>query len=320
MNAQHQAINLASNTAVISELLNYMDDESKRLNDKNYMVGNHSLGPDNNIEKDRPNDPTHVQYYLSQAQKNGAALYFKTEVHTSGYTAELLEIAACLGNIVVETTQGETTTSIMKPSVQSSRQAIKNNNLINTAPTQVKVFAQPNMSYGINNTATLYSESVIAADGLASFKIAFDVVPTTGTQIRSNSLGYWGVDNVSFSNNEAVGEVNNIRVVEFNNGGGCMRKSDITELAFSVFSLLGATGNTDKGFITQGSNKVTWQDINANETTSVAGFFAVKNKGYINLSRLFAEPDVTRFKLGALNGSEPWRVGFIRVAYNSVPN
>ena len=320
VNALHEAINLAPNTAVISELLNYMDDESERLNGKKYMVGNHSLGPDNNFEKDRPNDPSHVQYYLSQAQKNGAALYFQTEVHTSAHTAELLEIAACLGSIVVETTQGETTTSIMKPSVQSGRQAIKSNNLIDTEPTKIKVLAQPNTSYGINNTATLYSQSVIAADGLASFKIAFDVIPTTGTQIRANSLGYWGVDNVSFSNNETVGEINNLRVVGFNKGGGCMKKSDITGLAFSVTSLLGAAGNQDKGFITQGSNRVTWQDINASETTAVPGFFAIENKGYINLSRLFGESEVTGFTLGALNGSQPWRVGEIRVAYNSVPN
>ncbi len=141
------ANNLKRSTEIIvPELLDYMRTESLRLNNKRYSIGNHSLGYNFNILEDKSIDPTHVHYYLIQDHINyNTDLYFQTEVWQPEYTAQLLAIAAEKGVSLVELTQGLVPKDILTDSVQTARQAIKNNVVTSSYELSISDLNQKNL-------------------------------------------------------------------------------------------------------------------------------------------------------------------------------
>ncbi|MDQ8179558.1 hypothetical protein [Pelagicoccus sp. SDUM812005] len=119
----------------------------------------------------------------------------------------------------------------------------------------VDVFASPNTDYGLDEVATLVSDTLTAYDGIATFKIAFDVVPQVGTSIKSGSSGgstsatSWGVGADAIfrgSDGEAIDGVGNLRVIDFQANGGSLTSADVLDLSFkSVEIANGQSGGKD---------------------------------------------------------------------------
>lgn len=172
-------------------------------------------------------------------------------------------------------------------------------------------------NFGADTTATFTSASVTAADGLATFQISFDITPTAGTAIVTNGNGFFGVDDESFSNTEAVASIGNLQVVNFAANGGSMTVSDVTNLSFDFVAYSGAVGGGDTGFITANGDTGNWSDMNAGSdfTGHVSGGNGVGGVQLIgdNTNSLTGDSTVTSFNLGATGTSSTWRIDNISV-------
>ncbi|MGI2259990.1 hypothetical protein [Shewanella sp. GXUN23E] len=314
VNQDGEPVNLsAATTEIPAEILTYMRSESQRLGNKRYFIANHTLGPEDNIDTDTTQDPNHIQYLLAQEQQKGATLYYQTQVFTSDYTAQLLDIAANLGAILVETSQGETPGSILSAAVQAGRARLKQNipltDRVTLADRNVSLSPlQLDNQYGQGNVMTLYSDTLTAFDGKASFRIAADVQPTADSQLVTNSLGYWGINNPHFSGSEQLQSLTNLRVVDFQANGSDLSAADISNLSFKILVYTGANDADDQGFIDIVNNHIDWQDLDSTQTTSRPGFTSSGFRSKVYVKLLNQGKNVSTLNLGASNNSGTWRI------------
>ncbi|MDQ8179587.1 hypothetical protein [Pelagicoccus sp. SDUM812005] len=129
----------------------------------------------------------------------------------------------------------------------------------------VDIFATPNTNYGTDSVATLVSDTLVAYDGLATFKLAFDVVPQAGTAIVSKATGgvstatSWGVDADGIFNGnlgDEIDGVGNLRVIDFNPNGGVLSPADVLDLSFVSVSIVNgqSPGKDSVGIAVAGSS------------------------------------------------------------------
>ncbi|MGJ8691868.1 MAG: putative Ig domain-containing protein [Thalassotalea sp.] len=112
----------------------------------------------------------------------------------------------------------------------------------------VNIKATDNTNYGTNSIATMESDVQIAADGLATYKIAFDVTAPAGTSVQSGSSGgvttaaSWGIgaDAIFKGSDGESAELNNLRIVNFNANGGELSVNDFKGLSFKNISFINA--------------------------------------------------------------------------------
>lgn len=119
---------------------------------------------------------------------------------------------------------------------------------------EVDLFATPNTNYGVSSTAVMVSDVLSAYDGIATFKLAFDVTPQAGGTISSGASGglatnqSWGVFSPGEAGNQAavfngsagdaISGIGNLRVVEFNANGGLLTVEDVLDLSFASVSIV----------------------------------------------------------------------------------
>jgi hypothetical protein len=135
--------------------------------------------------------------------------------------------------------------------------------------TNMEILATANTDYGSSTVATLLSP--IQTYEEATFQIAMDVVPVSGTSIRSGSGGSddstsqsWGVYSSGESSpgylifsgdkGEYVDGISNLRVTNFNANGSSVTSDDITDLCFTSLTIVDAqTEEKDSISISVGS-------------------------------------------------------------------
>lgn len=182
-------------------------------------------------------------------------------------------------------------------------------------PPLAKIFALPDHDYGVNTVATMQSDVIVAPDDVATFQIAFDVTPTTGTNISSgitdtkgsSTANSWGVSDDNLfkgSDSEFVDSIGNIQVINFAANGSCLTVDDITDLEFFIAEIANAQSSNDRVLVT--SNGV------VNEEGGI------KMAESVDHSRLnFDSALATEVTIGVGNTSDKnkWSVNHIEVAY-----
>jgi hypothetical protein len=125
----------------------------------------------------------------------------------------------------------------------------------------VEIQAIADTDYGVDNVATMVSDTIIAPDGLATFQISVDVTPQTGKSIMSGTSGgvstsqAWGLggddrgtskNSLFYGSLEDWVEIDNIQVLNFNANGGEILESDFDELVIdSVVVVNAQSGSKD---------------------------------------------------------------------------
>ncbi|MDF7806355.1 hypothetical protein P4E94_02825 [Pontiellaceae bacterium B12219] len=196
---------------------------------------------------------------------------------------------------------------------------------VEPAVAHASVLASANTDYGTNAVATMVSEVQTAYDGLAAFQFSVDVLPGTGTAIRSGDGGgattsrSWGIESSGETSNaryifngdagEFVEHIGNIQIINFNDGGGSLSVGDIRDVSFSSITIADAqSGGKDSLYVTVGSVTNDLGDLGSNDQS-------------INLETLsnIVAP-VTEFSLGTstTNALNKWSVNSIEVKYSIV--
>ncbi|MGJ8672614.1 hypothetical protein [Rubritalea sp.] len=170
-----------------------------------------------------------------------------------------------------------------------------------------------NTDYGTDTVATMYTATLTAPDGLATFRLAVDLVPMAGASIVSDSSSHWGIksgtaaaawDNTfDGSLGESVDSVSNIRVVDFSANGSELTSTDFTGFSFKALEVL--SGNHSKDRV-----KVTIDAL-----SNVSQMSASPES--VDLQALASTSSVTNFKVetGNANSSNRWALGDIEVDY-----
>ncbi|OHX63807.1 PKD domain-containing protein [Flammeovirga pacifica] len=135
---------------------------------------------------------------------------------------------------------------------------VENNPLIQEVNVEIK--ALQDHDYGINNIATMVSETQTGPDGLATYQIALDVIPTTGNGIKSGyssgvaTANSWGISTNSGETTDMmfVGEeqqfvesIENVRVINFSANGGMHTLADFQNLSISKIKIINAHSTND---------------------------------------------------------------------------
>ncbi|WP_158973915.1 T9SS type A sorting domain-containing protein [Cellulophaga sp. L1A9] len=122
----------------------------------------------------------------------------------------------------------------------------------------VEIKATPTTNYGIGEVATMISETQIATDGLATYKIAIDVTPPSEAAVISGLSGgvsteyAWGLgdgtnansdDIFTGSDNDWVKSINNIQIIDFSANGSLLSVEDITAVFKSVIVVNAQSAN-----------------------------------------------------------------------------
>jgi hypothetical protein len=194
---------------------------------------------------------------------------------------------------------------------------------VEPAVTNVSILASANNNYGIDATATMLSDIQTAYDGLATFQFSIDVVPGTGTAIRSGDGGgatsaqSWGIESSGETSNsryifngdeeEFVESIGNIQIVNFNNGGGSLSIDDIREVSFASITIADAqSGGKDSVYVVAGSVTNDLSNLGSNNQS-------------VNLETLSEGiASVNDFSLGtsSTNTLNKWSVNSIEVKYS----
>ncbi len=192
----------------------------------------------------------------------------------------------------------------------------------------VDVFAQKNHHYGTDTVATFISAVQTAPDGFATYQIAFDVTPSAGGEIMSGISGgettraSWGVGNASDgvttddlvingSLNDAVDNIDNIRVINFNANNGDLVVTDFNDLSFVGVTIVnGQSLNKDAiGVTANGGTPVDLGNLATNPQT-------------LDLETITTTAPITNFALQPTNtqATNKWSVAGItvRVLVNEV--
>lgn len=173
--------------------------------------------------------------------------------------------------------------------------------------------ALPLTNYGVNNPAMLQSALLTASDGKATFRIAADVIPGSGSAVVTDHYGNWGVDNTVFSGSEQVQAVGNLRVIEFNANGGALTAYHISNLRFGRMRMSGIGGIDDHGYLTANGITQHWTDADLN-VPNFPGHIA----GGFNLDQFDSGNPVTSYSFGAENSSASWGIMMIEALYDEV--
>lgn len=185
----------------------------------------------------------------------------------------------------------------------------------------LNIFAAANTTYGVDTVASMVSEVETGPDGLATFQIAFDVIPTTGTTIDSGTSGgvssnnSWGVGTDALfkgSAGEFVDGISNLRVTNFNANGGSQTLFDITDLSFESVQVVNGHSTHDRVLAV------------ANGTTNNADGVKVANLGYLDLEAIVGGTQVTNVVLGVGAGAadqtkNKWSVFSMQIKYSVQP-
>ncbi|MGJ8691865.1 MAG: hypothetical protein ACSHW0_05250 [Thalassotalea sp.] len=184
------------------------------------------------------------------------------------------------------------------------------------APKLAQIFATADTDYGIDTVATLMSD-VQTAHGVATFQIAVDITPTTGTGIQSGasdnkgntSENSWGVgsDNIfKGSEGESIESIDNIRIVNFNANGSCLAQSNITELSFNNVEIANGQSSNDRVLVF--SNGLENADGGAKMPDNPSQYDVTYGSAW----------EITDLVLAAGNDSaqNKWSVNSITVSYN----
>ncbi|MCC4831803.1 RICIN domain-containing protein [Shewanella sp. 10N.7] len=105
----------------------------------------------------------------------------------------------------------------------------------------VQITATDSTNYGIDTVATMYSEVQTAADGLATYQIAFDVTAPSGSSVSSGASGgtattsSWGIgeDALFLGTDSEYAELSNLRITNFSANGGDLTIDDFKGLSFT---------------------------------------------------------------------------------------
>jgi hypothetical protein len=178
-----------------------------------------------------------------------------------------------------------------------------------TIDVQIKATADTN--YGTNTVATMYSDVQTASDGLATFRISIDVTPTTDKAIVSGESGgsstsqSWGVGSDALftgSDEEWVGTISNIQIVDFNANGGTLDSSDVSA-SFASITVVNAQSTNDSF------------SFKVNDLTMIPGKLD-ENTYTLDLNAETATNSITEFSIGTGNTStaNKWSVEGVTVS------
>ena len=226
-----------------------------------------------------------------------------------------------LSGTPINTDEGENSITLnLSDGVNSSTTEI----ILTVIPTavsdsNVQIKAAANTNYGINTVATMYSETLTAPDGIATFRISIDVTPMEPFAITSGASGgdatenSWGMGDGSTTNqetlfrgsdNQAVESINNIQIIEFDANGGAISEEDITGV-FQSITLVNAQNTNDLFSISIGSAVSTPRAaVEATETIDLATETGISS-----------DTEITEFIIGTANTetSNRWSVEGITV-------
>jgi len=170
----------------------------------------------------------------------------------------------------------------------------------------IEIKAKENHNYGLNKTATLFSDPQRTPDGIATYRIAIDVTPPTGKSVMSggpstgsSTTASWGLgngvsenmsDNITnfmFNRDESVDNISNIRIHNFVANGSIWSEDDLGALSFNSITIVngGTFGKDVLDFVIdnetirkeslQGANEtVFFEDLADDETVDD---FSLKN-------------------------------------------
>jgi hypothetical protein len=194
---------------------------------------------------------------------------------------------------------------------------------VEPAVTSLSILAAANNNYGTDAVATMLSDVQTAYDGLATFQLSIDVVPGSGTAIRSGNGGgattsqSWGIfsedetDNARYIFNGDEGEfaesIGNIQIVNFNDGGGNLLVGAIRNVSFQSVTIADAqSGGKDSVYVAVGAVTNDLSDLGSNNQ-------AIKLEALSGVSS-----PVTQFSLGTstTNALNKWSVNSIDVKYS----
>ncbi|VGO19744.1 hypothetical protein [Pontiella sulfatireligans] len=189
-------------------------------------------------------------------------------------------------------------------------------------PVQIPAAATTN--YGTDAVAPMVS--AVQSYGAATFQIAFDVVPMSGTSIRSGDGGgsttgnSWGVYSPGELGNhmmifkgdadESVEGIANLRVTNFNASGSSLTLENITDLSFKSVTIADSQSPNDRVVVV--ANGV---------TNNPGGTKQATNPFVFDLETLAGSASVSNFSLAVGNASttDKWSVNSIEVSYIVVP-
>lgn len=188
------------------------------------------------------------------------------------------------------------------------------------ATLNIEIKAQESTNYGVDSIATMVSDQQTAADGLATYTIAFDVKAPSGSSVTSGESGgtttttSWGVgdDAVLKGSDLESAELSNLRIRNFNANGGKLTLNDFKGLSFKNINFSNAQSpNKDAVKIT----------VNGNTVNDLSNLSSISEK--INIETLDGVvPSVKSIKLEA--GDSPnqaankWSVDSVEVSVEGI--
>ncbi|PNW29675.1 T9SS type A sorting domain-containing protein [Formosa algae] len=226
-----------------------------------------------------------------------------------------------LSGTPINTDEGENSITLnLSDGVNSSNTEL----ILTVIPTEisdsnVQIKAAANTNYGINTVATMYSETLTAPDGMATFRISIDVTPTEPFAITSGASGgdstenSWGMGDGSTTNqetlfrgsdNQAVENINNIQIIDFDAHGGSISEEDITGV-FKSITLVNAQNANDLFSIT----------VESVVSTPRAALEATETIDLATETGLSDDTEITEFIIGTANDATAnrWSVDGITV-------
>ncbi|WP_405603986.1 T9SS type A sorting domain-containing protein [Polaribacter sp. Asnod1-A03] len=185
------------------------------------------------------------------------------------------------------------------------------------ASTEVQVKATASTNYGINTKAVMYSDVQTAPDGLATYRISIDVIPTSNKAVISGVSGgdatenSWGLgdgtnnnsdDIFTGSDNEWIESIKNIQIVDFNANGGSLTVDNFSGF-FKSITIVNAQSVND------------FVSLKVGTTTYNPGRLANKTE-ILDLELETLTNNITDFAIGTGNTSttNKWSVEGIHIA------
>jgi hypothetical protein len=194
---------------------------------------------------------------------------------------------------------------------------------LETVQTNIAIQAVANTDYGTSAVATLLS--AVQTYGTATFQIACDVVPSSGTGIRRGNGGgettsqSWGVYSSGEPNNdmlifngdsgESVDRISNLRVSNFAANGSSLTADHITDLSFKSVVIADGQSTHDRMMVSA-------QGV----TNSAGGAQLATNPFDFDLELLAGSSPVSSFSLATGSSAadqtkNKWAVNSIQVSY-----
>lgn len=183
------------------------------------------------------------------------------------------------------------------------------------APILTQLLATADTNYGVDQIATLLSEIQTAPNGVATFQIAANVTPTSGTSIQSGSSSgstsnvSWGVgaDKIfKGSDAESISSIDNIRITNFVANGSCLTPDNIQNLSFNYIEIANGQSSNDRVLVE--SNGVINADGGAKMSDNPTQYSVTYGSSTLVTDLVLA--------VGNDNTRNKWSVNNIAVTYN----